>query len=140
MTSSRLHRWEGAELESAPSSACSPTEISCPDFQSRGAAASLTLWPQYPESRRSRALSGPWAWPCRSPFTIGTVDNPLRRFGKPHFSSQETDVQGKEVTGPGLTRTRMQHLGPQEGPFTQITLRSDGGAGKSLHLNTLFIP
>ena len=68
------------------------------------------------------------------------MTTPLRWFGKPHFPTQETDVQGKKVSGPGLTRTGTQHLGPQEGPFTQITLRPAGGAGESLHLNTLFIP
>ena len=54
MACSRSHTWEGAELESAPSSASSPTEIGCSSFHPLGAAVSHTLWPHCPAPRRGR--------------------------------------------------------------------------------------
>lgn len=47
-------------------------------------------------------------------FTIGAHDNPHSRRGKPHFSVEDTEVQGREVTGLGLTSTEKQHLHLQE--------------------------
>ena len=58
---------------------------------------------------------------------------------KAQFSVEETGL-GKEGGWPRIHKERAQCLGPQEGPFTHITLRPAGGAGESLHLNTLFIP
>ena len=46
-------------------------------------------------------------------FTIGAHDNPHSRHGKPHFPVEDTEVQGREVTGLGLTRTGTQPLHPQ---------------------------
>ena len=47
-------------------------------------------------------------------FTIGAHDNPHSRRGKPHFPVEDTEVQGREVTGLGLTSTENQHLHLQE--------------------------
>ena len=56
------------------------------------------------------------AWHCGCMFTIGAHDNPLSRHGKPHFPAEDTEVQGREVAGLGLTSTENQHLRPQERP------------------------
>lgn len=73
------------------------------------------------------------AWPgasyCRSTFTIGAHDNPVRRFGKRHFPVEETG-SGK---GGGLPRTHKdRNLGPQGRTFLPCYLRPAGGAGESL--------
>ena len=47
-------------------------------------------------------------------FTIGAHDNPHSRHGKPHFPVEDTEVQGREVTGLGLTSTENQHFHLQE--------------------------
>ena len=46
-------------------------------------------------------------------LTIGAHDNTLSRYGKPHFPVEDTEVQGREVTGLGFTRTGTQYLHPQ---------------------------
>ena len=63
-----------------------------------------------------RLWPGWTAWHCGCMFTIGAHDNPLSRHGKPHFPAEDTEVQGREVAGLGLTSTENQHLGPQERP------------------------
>ena len=46
-------------------------------------------------------------------FTIGAHDNPHSRHGKPHFPVEDTEVQGREVTGLGLISIGSQSLHPQ---------------------------
>ena len=43
-------------------------------------------------------------------FTIGAHDNPHSRHGKPHFPVEDIEVQGRTVTGLGLTKTGTQPL------------------------------
>ena len=69
-------------------------------------------------------------------FTIGAHDNPHSRHDKPHFPVEDTEVQGREGTGLGLTGTENQHFVCRKG---QVTLRPASGAGESLDLNMLFL-
>ena len=52
-------------------------------------------------------------WHCGCTFAVGAHDNPHNRHGKPHFPVEDTEVQGREVAGLGLTSTETQHLHPQ---------------------------
>ena len=51
-----------------------------------------------------RLWPGWMAWHCGWLFTIGAHDNPLSRHGKPHFPAEDTEGQGREVTGLGFIR------------------------------------
>ena len=69
-------------------------------------------------------------------FTIGAHDNPHSRHGKPHFPVEDTEVQGREATGLGLTAQKTSICVCRKG---QVTLRPASGAGESLDLNMLFL-
>ena len=43
-------------------------------------------------------------------FTIGAHDNTLNTYRKPHFPVEDIEVQGRTVTGLGLTKTGTQPL------------------------------
>ena len=117
MTCSSLNRWEGADLESAPSSAASLIEIGYSSSQALEATVSHSHWPQ--SSSQEREANGwPRAWHCVSTFTSGAHNSPLKKHWKPPFFIWGNSGQGRETNGPG-TQFWVQRVGP----FIQITLR-----------------
>ena len=112
MTCSRSNGWEGAELESAPSSASSSIEISYPSSQALEATVSHSHFPKS-STHEGQTNGWPWAQHCGSTFTIGAHDNPLRKQEKPLFLPEDTQVR----EGGWLARShkkRNQILNPQE--------------------------
>ena len=127
-----VKRWEGADLESAPSSASSPIEINCSSSQPLEATVSHSCWPQS-STQEGHTNGWPWVWHWGSTFTIKEAGkNPffqlrILRSRKRRWVAQVSQGQGPTFCSKGMDLSSRSHRGcpvGQENPRLEYPVYS----------------